>query len=75
MATEPGLRLELLEPDPTMYQMAYDVVSNGTLWFCHHHLFDAARRPRSDEHWGEAWEAYRTTTRCSPTGWRRWPGG
>jgi trehalose 6-phosphate synthase len=59
MATEPGLRLELLEPDPTMYQMAYDVVSNGTLWFCHHHLFDAARRPRSDEHWGEAWEAYR----------------
>jgi trehalose 6-phosphate synthase len=63
LATEPGLRLELLEPDPALYQMAYDVVSNATLWFCHHHLFDAARRPRSDEHWAEAWEAYRDYNR------------
>jgi trehalose 6-phosphate synthase len=63
LATEPGLRLELLEPDPALYQMAYDVVSNATLWFCHHHLFDAARRPRSDEHWAEAWEAYREYNR------------
>jgi trehalose 6-phosphate synthase len=63
LATEPGLRLELLEPDPALYQMAYDVVSNATLWFCHHHLFDAARRPRSDQHWTEAWEAYRDYNR------------
>jgi trehalose 6-phosphate synthase len=63
MATEPGLRLELLEPDPALYQMAYDVVSNATLWFCHHHLFDAARRPRSDGHWTEAWDAYREYNR------------
>lgn len=63
LVTEPGLRIELLEPDPDLYQMAYDVVSNATLWFCHHHLFDAARRPRSDEHWGEAWEAYRDYNR------------
>jgi trehalose 6-phosphate synthase len=35
------------------------VVSNATLWFCHHHLFDAARRPRTDHRWMEAWEAYR----------------
>ena len=39
--------------------MAYNVVSNATLWFCHHHLFDAARRPRSDRRWREAWDAYR----------------
>jgi trehalose 6-phosphate synthase len=63
LVTEPGLRIELLEPAPDLYQMAYDVVSNATLWFCHHHLFDAARRPRSDEHWGEAWEAYREYNR------------
>ncbi|MHB1712503.1 MAG: alpha,alpha-trehalose-phosphate synthase (UDP-forming) [Acidimicrobiales bacterium] len=58
-----GVRLELLEPDPAMYRLAYDVVSNATLWFCHHHLFDAARRPRSDGNWAEAWEAYRRYNR------------
>jgi len=42
-----------------MYQMAYDVVSNATLWFCFHHLFDLARRPRFDRHWREAWDGYR----------------
>jgi len=54
-----GLRIELIEPDPEMYSMAYNVVSNATLWFCHHHLFDSARRPRTDGHWMTAWEAYR----------------
>ena len=39
--------------------MAYDVVSNATLWFCHHHLFDLPRRPRFDRQWAEAWDAYR----------------
>jgi trehalose 6-phosphate synthase len=54
-----GLRLEVIEPDPEVYNLAYNVVSNAALWFCHHHLFDAPRRPRNDRHWGEAWEAYR----------------
>jgi trehalose 6-phosphate synthase len=58
-----GLRLELVDPDPSTYQLAYNVVSNATLWFCHHHLFDAARRPRSDRHWSEAWDAYRELNR------------
>jgi trehalose 6-phosphate synthase len=39
--------------------MAYDVVSNGTLWFLHHGLFDLSRRPRLDRRWQEAWAAYR----------------
>ena len=60
---EDGLRLELLDPDPDTYRLAYDVVSNATLWFCHHHLFDTPRRPRSDGHWAEAWEAYREYNR------------
>ncbi len=57
--TAPGLRIELVEPDRHLYGLAYDVVSNATLWFCHHHLFDAARRPRTDRRWMEAWDAYR----------------
>ena len=63
MMHEDGLHIELLDPDPDVYRMAYDVVSNATLWFCHHHLFDAPRRPRSDGHWMEAWEAYRAYNR------------
>ena len=40
-----------VQPDPDTYRMAYDVVSNSTLWFFHHHLFDLARRPRFERHW------------------------
>jgi trehalose 6-phosphate synthase len=60
LMTTPGLRIELVEPDSHVYNLAYNVVSNATLWFCHHHLFDAARRPRTDRRWMEAWDAYRT---------------
>ncbi|MDQ1360267.1 MAG: trehalose 6-phosphate synthase [Acidimicrobiaceae bacterium] len=63
LMVEDGLRIELLDLAPDVYRMAYDVVSNATLWFCHHHLFDAARRPRSDGRWSEAWEAYREYNR------------
>ncbi len=55
----PGLRIVPVEPDGQVYNLAYNVVSNATLWFCHHHLFDAARRPRTDRRWMEAWDAYR----------------
>jgi len=58
-----GLRVELVEPDPHLYNLAYNVVSNRSLWFCHHHLFDAARRPRTDRRWMEAWDAYREFNR------------
>jgi len=59
LMTAPGLRVELVEPESHVYNLAYNVVSNATLWFCHHHLFDAARRPRTDRRWMEAWDAYR----------------
>jgi trehalose 6-phosphate synthase len=58
-----GLRIELVEPEPDVYNLAYNVVSNATLWFCHHHLFDSARRPRTDHRWMDAWDAYRTYNR------------
>lgn len=57
---EDGLRIELVLPDPEVYRLAYNVVSNATLWFAHHHLFDGPRRPRSTWRWSEAWDAYRT---------------
>lgn len=56
--SEDGLELRAVEPAEDTYRMAYDVVSNSTLWFMHHHLFDLARRPRIDRHWVEAWDAY-----------------
>lgn len=63
MMSESGLRLITVQPDPDTYRMAYDVVSNSTLWFLHHHLFDLARRPRLDRHWAEAFGAYRSLNR------------
>jgi trehalose 6-phosphate synthase len=53
-----GMELHTVRPSPETYRMAYDVVSNSTLWFMHHHLFDLSRRPRFDRHWEEAWQAY-----------------
>jgi trehalose 6-phosphate synthase len=60
LMSQPGLDLVTVRPDLVTYRMAYDVVSNSTLWFCHHHLFDLARRPRSGHQWSEAWDAYRS---------------
>jgi len=58
-----SIDLYLLQPDPATYRMAYDVVANSTLWFCHHHMFDLTRRPRLDRHWTEAWDGYRELNR------------
>ncbi|MHB8682251.1 MAG: alpha,alpha-trehalose-phosphate synthase (UDP-forming) [Acidimicrobiales bacterium] len=58
LMSEDGLELHTVEPDDETYRMAYDVVSNSTLWFLHHHLFDLSRRPRIDRHWVHAWDAY-----------------
>jgi trehalose 6-phosphate synthase len=51
------LRLVALEPD--LHAMHYDVVSNSVLWFLFHDLFDRIRRPRFDQRFREAWEAYK----------------
>jgi trehalose 6-phosphate synthase len=60
LMSQPGLELVTVRPEPDIYRMAYDVVSNSTLWFCHHHLFDLVRRPRAGGRWSEAWDAYRS---------------
>jgi trehalose 6-phosphate synthase len=59
LVPENGYHIELVDPEPDVLNLAYNVVSNAMLWFCHHHLFDAARRPRPDHRWGDAWDAYR----------------
>jgi trehalose 6-phosphate synthase len=55
-----GFRARLLDLDPDVLRLAYDVVGNATLWFAHHGLWELARRPRFDHRFDAAWEAYRT---------------
>jgi trehalose 6-phosphate synthase len=50
--------LQLLELDPREHRLHYDIVSNATLWFLYHGLFDLPRRPRFDDRFREAWSAY-----------------
>jgi trehalose 6-phosphate synthase len=59
-AYAPGFELRLVVPDSGDHRLHYDVVSNATLWFLFHGLFDLPRRPRFDEHFRASWDAYRT---------------
>lgn len=54
-----GVEVVLLDLPEADYRAAYDVVSNATLWFVNHGLFDLARRPLFDSRWRRAWDAYR----------------
>jgi trehalose 6-phosphate synthase len=54
-----GFNVDLLALDEADYRAFYDVISNGTLWFLHHGLWDTPRRPRFDRAWRKAWAAYR----------------
>jgi trehalose 6-phosphate synthase len=60
-----GDRVDLrpVSPPPDVYRAAYDVVSNATLWFVFHELYDLPRRPRFDARWWAAWEDYRRFNR------------
>ena len=60
----PDIGLELLALDPHQHRLHYDIVSNATLWFLHHGLFDLPRRPRFDERFREAWDAYVAVNRA-----------
>jgi trehalose 6-phosphate synthase len=54
-----GFNVDLLALDDDDHRAYYDVISNGTLWFLHHGLWDTPRRPRFDRVWRDAWAAYR----------------
>ena len=59
VATADGLSARLLSLDPAQQAGYYDVISNSTLWFVHHGLFDLTRDPSYDDTWWNAWESYR----------------
>jgi trehalose 6-phosphate synthase len=54
-----GFRLHLLDLPSEVWHAHYDVISNETLWFLHHGLFDPSRTPSYDDRWREAWAAHR----------------
>lgn len=54
-----GLRVRTVELDPEDLRQAYDVVSNETLWFAHHGMFDGYSEPTFDAAWFAAWDAFR----------------
>jgi trehalose 6-phosphate synthase len=54
-----GFEVSLLDLDVNLLDDAYDRISNETLWFLHHGMFDAVHTPAFDEDWYSAWEQYR----------------
>ncbi|MFM8305413.1 MAG: trehalose-6-phosphate synthase [Actinomycetota bacterium] len=60
----PDLDLVLLDLDPEQARLHYDIVSNQTLWFLHHGMFDLAHRPTFDPRFRDAWQAYTAVNRA-----------
>lgn len=54
-----GLRARLVDIPPETYRLAYDVVSNQTLWYVHHGLYDLPSQPVFTTEFRRAWNAYR----------------
>jgi trehalose 6-phosphate synthase len=67
MATHGQLRFQAVPVLPADYSAYYDVVSNQTLWFCLHGLWDLPRRPRFDRHWWAAWERFEAVNEAFAT--------
>ena len=59
VASAGNLSAHLLDLDPEDHRLAYDVISNETLWFVHHAIFDRTRSPSYTDDWWDAWAAYR----------------
>jgi trehalose 6-phosphate synthase len=53
------VQLRSLVTDPRVYQAYYNRVSNRTIWFLQHYLFDVPRHPRFDRSFQVAWGHYR----------------
>ena len=49
-------RLRLVAHDPNAYDWFYNVVSNPTLWFLQHYLWDLVDRPNVDQGLHHAWD-------------------
>jgi trehalose 6-phosphate synthase len=62
-----SVQLRSLVIDPREYQNYYNRVSNRTLWFLQHYLFDVPRHPRFDASFRNAWRNYRDVNRAYAT--------
>ncbi len=51
-----GFRLRLVAHDEAAYDWFYNVVSNPTLWFLQHYLWDLSQRPSLDKGLHHAWD-------------------
>lgn len=51
-------QVRMLEIDPERFEAAYDQVSNSTLWFVHHMLFDLRFEPVFTHAFGRNWLEY-----------------
>lgn len=51
-------RVDLITMSESEQSSYYDVVSNETLWFIHHGLYDLVRTPGFDPAWWDAWNTY-----------------
>lgn len=56
---EGAVRLRSLDLDRRDYDGYYRDISNGLLWFLHHHLLDPTREPVIDAGLRESWRAFR----------------
>jgi trehalose 6-phosphate synthase len=55
---EGPVHLRSIVVDQPKYQAYYNRVSNRTLWFLQHHLFDVPRHPGFDPSFRDAWHGY-----------------
>jgi hypothetical protein len=51
-------RVRLLDIDAERYDLYYNRISNGILWFVHHYLWDTVRQPVFDDEVDLAWNEY-----------------
>jgi len=54
-----GFNVRTLAIEKDIFDKAYNVIANETLWYLYHGLFDQPRAPVIDTEWYEAWTAYR----------------
>jgi trehalose 6-phosphate synthase len=59
-----NVRLRSLVLDPRAYQRYYNRVSNRTIWFLQHYLFDVPRHPRFDLSFQVAWRDYQAVNQA-----------
>jgi trehalose 6-phosphate synthase len=58
------VQLRSLMIDPREYQAYYNRVSNRTIWFLQHYLFDVPRHPRFDRSFRLAWKSYQNVNQA-----------